>query len=126
MRTSCRRSLTARLMLRLFVLALFCGGPLNAVLPAGQPPKPPTDEVRLGNGQVVNYTIHFDRNSLQDSVRLDDGLIAVTSSGTLLRFELPSVRLVRERIGTEVVTCLGRGDGATVLAGLDDGRVCRV
>ena len=93
---------------------------------ADEPPRPPTGEVRLGSGRVVDYTIHFDRNSLRDSLRLGDGLIALTSSGTLLRFELPAVRLVRERIGTEEVTCLGRGEGEVVLAGLSDGRVCRV
>ncbi|MFO0951200.1 MAG: hypothetical protein U0835_08620 [Isosphaeraceae bacterium] len=77
-------------------------------------------------GRVADYTIHFDRNSLRESVRLGDGLIALTSSGTLLRFDLPDVRLVRERIGTEEVTCLGRGEKGAVLAGCSDGRVCRV
>ncbi len=70
--------------------------------------------------------LHFDRNSLRDSLRLGNGLIALTSSGSLLRFELPTVRLVRERIGAEEVTCLGRGEDDAVLAGLSDGRVCRV
>ncbi len=59
-------------------------------------------------------------------MRVRDDLISVTSSGALLGFELPAVRLVRERIDTEEVTCLGRGEGAAVLAGLGDGRVCRV
>jgi hypothetical protein len=93
---------------------------------ADGPPKPPAGEVRLESGRVVDYTIHFDRNSLQASQRVGDGLIALTSSGTLLRFELPTLRLVRERIGSEEMTCLGRGEGEMVLAGLSDGRVCRV
>src|SRR5947199_135589 len=41
-------------------------------------------------------------------------------------FGLPVVRLIRERVGAEDVTCLGRGEGDEVLAGLSDGRVCRV
>jgi hypothetical protein len=84
------------------------------------------DQVQLANGHVVDYTIHFDRNSLQDSERIGDRLIALTSSGALLSFELPTVRWVKERIDTEWVTCLGRDEGNKVLAGLSDGRVCRV
>jgi hypothetical protein len=112
--------------LRPVLLAVLCGLALTAVVRADEPPGAPTGEVRLGSGRVVDYTIHFDRNSLRDSLRIEDGLIAVTSSGTLLRFELPAVRLVRERIDAEEVTCLGRGEGTAVLAGLSDGRVCRV
>ena len=63
---------------------------------------------------------------MQDSVRLGNNLIATTSSGALLRFELPTVHLVRERIDTEGITCLGRCEGSTILAGFSDGRVCRV
>jgi hypothetical protein len=116
----------ARPMVRPVLLTVLFGLSLTAVLWADEPPRPPTGEVRLGSGRVVDYTIHFDRNSLRDSLRLGNGLIALTSSGTLLRFELPEVRLVRERIDTEKVTCLGRGEGGAILAGLSDGRVCRV
>ncbi|WP_254053384.1 hypothetical protein [Singulisphaera sp. GP187] len=87
---------------------------------------PPQGEVRLASGRVVEYTIHYDRNSLRASVRLGNDLIALTNSGTLLRFELPTVRLVRERIDVEEVTCLGHGEGEEILAGLGDGRICRV
>ncbi len=98
--------------------------PPTAVLRADEPPRPPTGEVRLEGGRVVDYTIHFDRNSLQDSLHLGDGLIALTTLGSLLRFELPAVRLIREQIGVEDVTCLGRGEGDSLLAGLSDGRIC--
>lgn len=114
-----------RPILRPVLLAALCVSP-TAATGADDPPRPPTGEVRLASGRVVAYTIHFDRNSLRDSLRLGDGLIALTSSGTLLRFASPTVGLVRERIGTEEVTCLGRGEGEMVLAGLADGRVCRV
>ena len=116
----------AHSMLRPVLPAVLWGAALTAVLGADEPPRPPTGEVRLEGGRVVDYTIHFDRNSLRDSLHLGDGLIALTASGTLLRFELPAVRLVRERIGVEDVTCLGRGAGEAVLAGLSGGRVCRV
>ncbi len=83
-------------------------------------------QIRLESGRVVEYTIPFDRNSLQDSLRAGNGLIALTSSGVLLRFELPDVRLVHEHAETVEVKCLGRGEGGAVLAGLADGRICRV
>ena len=116
----------ARPMLRPILLAGLCVVLQKSVLRADEPSRPPTGEVRLGSGRVVDYTIHFDRNSLRDSVRLGQRLIAVTSSVALVGFELPAVRLVRERIDTEEVRCLGRGQGAAILAGLSDGRVCRV
>ena len=112
-------------MSRSALLAVLCGLSVAAILRGDEWPRPPTAEVRLASGRVVEYTIHFDRNSLDDSVRVGDGLIAVTASGALLRFALPAVRLVGERIDDEV-TCIGRGRGEVVLAGLTDGRICRV
>jgi hypothetical protein len=113
-------------MLRAFLLSGAVCGLLAASLRGGEAPEPPTGEVRLESGRVAHYSIHFDRNALADSLRIADGLIALTSSGALLQFELPALRLVRERIDTAEVTCLGRGEGDTVVAGLADGRVCRI
>jgi hypothetical protein len=110
------------LIQRLSLVAALCG----VALAPGEPPKPLAAKPQTGSGRVVECALHFDRNSLRDSVRLGSGLIALTSSGTLLRFELPAVRLVRERVGLEEITCLGRGDDEEILAGLADGRVCRV
>jgi hypothetical protein len=107
-------------------LAAFCGVVPGAALRGDEPPRPPGGQALLASGRVVEYTIHFDRNSFRDSVRVGDNLIALTSSGTLLRFELPAVRLAAERIGVDEVACLARGEGDSVLAGLSDGRVCRV
>lgn len=101
------------------VLALF----LTAPLVAGEPPR---GTAQLASGRRVEYSILFDRNSLKESVRVGDGLIALATSGALLRFELPAVRLVRERTDLGEVACLGHGEGGAVLAGLADGRVCRV
>lgn len=116
------RMLNASIKLALPLLLMFNGPSLRA----DERSAPPTATVRIASGRVVESTIHFDRNSLQDSLRIGDDLIALTTSGALLRFELPAVRLVRERINAEDVTCLGRGEGGAVLAGLGDGRVCRV
>lgn len=116
----------ARPMLHAALLTLLCCVPPTASSGKDDPSKPPSGEVRLSSGRVVNYTIHFDRNSLRGSVRVGDGMIALTSSGTLLRFELPTFRLVREWLGPEQVTCVGLGEADAVLAGLSDGRVCRV
>lgn len=118
--------ISTRRFLHIAIFVYLCYVNPTEPLRADELPKPPTGEVRLGSGRVVDYTIHFDRNSLQDSVRVGESLIALTSAGCLLRFELPTVRLVREQIGTEQVICLGRGEGGAVLAGLSDGRVCRV
>ena len=88
--------------------------------------EPPRREARLDNGRRLEYSILFDRNSLTDSVRVGEGLIALTTAGALLRFDLPAVRLSRERTDLGQVTCLGHGEGDAILAGLADGRVCRV
>jgi hypothetical protein len=122
-RSSVRRSTPA--MSRPALLAVLWGVFLNAILRGDEWAPPPSAEVRLASGRAVEYAIHFDRNSLRDSVRVGDGLIALTSSSVLLRFELPAIRLVRERIDDEVA-CIGRGEGEAVLAGLADGRICRV
>ena len=116
---------TTAASLRLALLALLGSMSITAILRADEPPPPASGEVRLASGRVVDFTIHFDRNSLRDSLRVGDCLIALTSSGALLRFELPALRLVRERIDVEVA-CIGRGQREAVLAGLLDGRVCRV
>jgi hypothetical protein len=61
--------------------AVLCITSLAAIIRADEPPKPPPGEVRLDIGRVVNCTFHFDRNSLQASVRVGDSLIALSSSG---------------------------------------------
>jgi hypothetical protein len=115
-----------RLRIWLGVFTFAGVGLLTATLRGDDSPRPPVGEIRLASGRVAQYTIHFDRNSLRDSIRSGHGLIALSTSGTLLRFELPAVRLTRERIASEELTCIGRGEGETVLAGLSDGRICRV
>src|SRR4051794_14975886 len=111
-------------MARLLLLAALCGLCSARPAQADDPPKLRAGEARLADGRLVEYALHYDRNSLRDSLRLGDRLIAATSSGTLLRFDLPTVRLIRERIDVEI-TCLGLGQGAGAIAGLADGRICR-
>ena len=108
------------------LLALLCAASLSPFSRAQERPLPPARQIRLESGRIVEYTIPFDRNSLQASERADNSLIALTSSGVLLRFQLPDVRLVQEHAETVEVKCLGRGEGDAILAGLADGRICRV
>jgi hypothetical protein len=99
---------------------------LTAAVWGAEAPIGSAGEVKLASGRTAGYTFHFDHNSLRGSLRLSDGLVALTSSGILLRFELPAIKLVRERIGAEEITCIGRVEGDTVFAGISDGRICRV
>jgi hypothetical protein len=103
--------------------ALFLGALLTISVNAEEPPR---HTVRLKDGRTVEFTAHYDRNALRGSVRTDDALIALTSSGTLLRFDLPDFHLSEERIDVVPVTSLGRGAEQTILAGMKDGRICRV
>ena len=50
-------------------------------------------EARLPSQADARYYYYFDRDSLQESVRLGSTLVARTSSGNILRFELHAVRL---------------------------------
>jgi hypothetical protein len=117
---------TARFGKSLILLTLLCAASLAPFAHAGEPPLPQARRVRLESGRIIEYTTPFDRNALQDSLRTGNDLIALTSSGVLLRFQLPDVRLVQERGETVEVKCLGRGEGDAVLAGVADGRICRV
>ena len=84
---------------RAVVLVVVLSASLATTSRGDDVPKGVTGDVKLSSGRVASYTLHFDRNSLRDSLRLGDSLIALTSSGTLLRFELPTIRPARERIG---------------------------
>ncbi|WP_165221769.1 hypothetical protein [Aquisphaera insulae] len=111
---------------RLAGLAIVLGMALVSASLGDEPPGPATGEVRLASGRAASYAIHFDRNSIRASVRSGDHLIAATSSGALLRFDLPGPRYVRERVDPEPITCLGTGEGGAVIAGYGDGRIVAV
>ncbi len=108
------------------VAVLICLDNCAMSLGADGPPQPLAGHARLPSGRDIEYVLHFDRNSLQSSLRLSSGLLALTSSGVLVRFELPSYRSAREQFEAGEVTCLCRGKGEEALVGLADGRVCRV
>ena len=124
----------ARPISHLAVLVMILTASLSTIARGDDVSGPVTGEVRLASGRSVSYAAHlaghFDPElTLRDSdtalPRM--ALIALTDRrAALLRFELPAIRLVRERIDLEGITCLGRGEGETVLAGFADGRVCRV
>jgi hypothetical protein len=83
-------------------------------------------EVQLGSGLKARFSYHFDRNALVASRDVGDALIAVTRSGNLLRLDRASFKITHECVGPAAALCLGVGDGDAVLAGFEDGRVCRV
>ena len=45
-------------------------------------------KVQLPSGVTARYEYHFNRNSLRDSRPVGDALVALSSSGNLLRFDL--------------------------------------
>jgi hypothetical protein len=67
-----------------------------------------------------------DGESIRDSVVFDSVLIVATQSGKLLSFNLNSSKFGHPRQLEPQVTCLGTDAEGHPLAGLEDGRVCRI
>lgn len=84
------------------------------------------DEVVLPTGLKVAYSYHFNRNAIKTHHRVGNSVVALTRSGNLLRFELPSWELTNECVGYPEAVCLGEGTGGNLLAGLADGRILEV
>lgn len=82
--------------------------------------------VQIQNVGKVRYTYHYNRNALEDAVVLGDGVIALSESGNLLRFERESLALVREAFGSPPAYCIGCDSRQQVYVGLVDGQICRV
>lgn len=82
--------------------------------------------VELSSALGVTYRYDFNRNAIEDGVVGGGGLIALTESGCLLRFDIHSMRRTNECFGDPPATCLGRGPSGGVLVGLSDGSICRV
>ena len=55
-----------------------------------------------------------------------DAIVALTESGSLLRFDLATLNPTHEWCSLVPVVCLGRGEKDTVLAGFEDGRIGRL
>ena len=86
----------------------------------------PTGTVRLASGVTAHYAYQYNRNALADA-RIDgDSLIALTDAGSLLRFDRATLSLTKESLGPVPATCLGRGEGGSILAGFADGRIRRL
>lgn len=107
-----------------FLLVVASLAPSSALAVEGS--NSPSGDVRLGPCLSAHYEYHYDRNALRDSRRAGDSLIALTRAGNLLRFDAGTLKLTGEWFGPVPATCLGRGEGDSVLAGFADGRVCRV
>ena len=120
------RPITARSASSVAVLAMILAAPLWAVARGNDVSGPVTGEVRLASGRTVSYTIHFRPELAARQCPLRRWPHCAHIVRRSLRFELPAIRLVRERMGSEEISCIGRGEGETILAGLSDGRVCRV
>ena len=54
--------------------------------------------VALRGGEQLRYQYHFDHNALADCVRVHDYLIALTTSGNLLRFDADSLKMTGQQI----------------------------
>ena len=100
--------------------------PRLSIAQADEAPPPASGTVELPTGISAHYEYHFNHNALGPSQIAGNALIALTDSGNLLRFDLPTRRLTRERITPARTVCLGRGIHDELLAGFEDGRVCQV
>jgi hypothetical protein len=87
---------------------------------------PASGAIRLPSGAEARYEYHSDRNALRASCRRGGSLIAMTSTGNLLRFDAKTRELTRTHFEPAEVVCLGGGEEEDVLACFGDGRVCKV
>ncbi len=83
-----------------------------ASLQAAEGASAPSGSVRVSLAITAFYEYHFNRNAIQDSQLAGSTLIALTDTGNLLRFDVPSLKLTNEWYGPVPVTCLGRGRAA--------------
>jgi hypothetical protein len=114
-------------MRRLALAALLiCGLMGLAPARAGEGSNSTVGGVVLPSGLKVVYSYHFDHNAFADSVDLPGGLIALTPSGNLLRFDRKTLERGREWFGPSRVTCLGSGENGQALIGFEDGRIARL
>jgi hypothetical protein len=82
--------------------------------------------VKLPGGLQAHAAYHFNRNALSAACLADGGLLAVTDSGNLLRFDLKDLRLQQELRPDEPVGGVVAAKGVGVLAFGAGGRVSRV
>jgi hypothetical protein len=103
----------------------------------GEQPKPPEpvigpewkvaeESIALPAGLKAHAAYHFNRNALKAACLTDDGLLAVTDSGNLLRFDPKDLRLQQEIRPDAAVRSVIAAKGVGVLAADTDGRVYRV
>ena len=116
------------MLIRLVTLAaLSCVAP--GVLQTGQPIVPAPPPIRGGltiNGTTFQTDYYFDHNALRQAVRAGGSIIAMTSSGNLLRFDLATLQMTGQTIVKGRATWLAAADDEHVLIGTEDGRIDRV
>ena len=88
--------------------------------------KPAEESIVLPTGLKVRATYHFNRNALSAACVTEEGILAVTESGNLLRFDLKDLRLQQEIRPTAAITLLVKAEGIGVLAACADGGVFRI
>ncbi|HEV3386998.1 MAG TPA: hypothetical protein VG097_19425 [Gemmata sp.] len=84
------------------------------------------ESIVLPTGIKAYATYHFNRNALADACMTDDGLLAVTRSGNLLRFDLKNLHLQQEIWPESAFTILAEVDGIGILAACADGNIFRI
>ena len=103
----------------------------------GEQPNPPEpvvgpvwkvveESIALPTGVKAHATHHFNRNALSAACLTEDGLLAVTDSGNVLRFDPKELRLQHEIRPNEAVGNLIAAKGVSALAAGADGRVYRI
>jgi hypothetical protein len=88
--------------------------------------KPMEESTVLPAGIKAHATYHFNRNALSAASLTEDGVLAITDTGNLLRFDLKDLRLQQEIRPDAAFTLLIRAEGIGVLAACADGRVFRI
>jgi hypothetical protein len=88
--------------------------------------KPVEESTVLPSGIKVRSSYHFNRNALSAACLTDGAALALTDSGNLLRFDLRTLRLLRERQMDVALVALAYAPGTGCFAGAVDGRVFKI
>jgi hypothetical protein len=82
--------------------------------------------VDLPTGMKARATYHFNRNALLAACVTEDGIVAATDSGNLLKFDSKDLRLQQEIRPAAAIALLTKVEGVGILAADTDGRVHRI
>lgn len=120
-----------RIILTVFV-GVFLAGYMSACKDE-TPPDQQTSAVSISSGRVVlpsgytaEYETHYDRNALNTAYISESGIIAITRSGTLLRYDSQTLQATGELITPGYAVCLGKDGAGGPLVGFEDGTIWKV